>query len=81
MLTSLAMPIIFMVGGIGLLKLKAWALWLVNILLGVSFASLFWNMIEVPAVRTMGWITAYIFQGCLILTMVIFLLKKKHMFK
>lgn len=81
MLTSLTVPIIFMVAGIGLLKLKAWSLWLVNILLGVSFISLFWNMIEVPAVRTMGWLSAYILQGCLILTMVILLVKKKHLFK
>ena len=63
-----------------MLKLKAWSFWLVNILFVVSFVSLFWNMIEVPAVRTTGWIAAYIFQGCLILAMSTVLIKKKHLF-
>ena len=81
MLTSLTVPIIFLVGGIGLLKLKAWSLWLVNVLLVVSFASVIWNMIEVPTVRTTGWVAAYIFSDCVILAMFTVLIKKKHLFK
>lgn len=81
MLASLIMPTILMVGGFGLLKLKTWSFWLVNVLLGVSFVSLFWDMIQIPAVRTTGWIVFYIFEGCLIIAMVILLFKKKHFFK
>ncbi|MGD0280479.1 MAG: hypothetical protein ABSC11_14425 [Smithella sp.] len=80
-LPRLIVSIILIAGGFGLLRLKKWSLWLVNVLLGASFFSLFWKMIQDPSARTMGWIVTYIFAGCLIFAMIVLILKKKQLFR